>query len=548
VAVSGNHQSRVVDIGGGATVTIAGLTLINGNLGTGTQAGAGIYNGGTLTLTNATVSGNTTGFDCQGGGIYNRGTLTLNNATVSGNTTGFYCQGGGIYNRGTLTLNNATVSGNNSPGSYGGGIYNNGTLVLTNAAVMDNSVAGGAGNGGGGIYNAGGLTLNNSTVSGNGTEFNGGGILNFGTLTLNNSTVSRNNTGGGIDNFSGTLTLTNSTVSGNSGGGIDNSFSGTLMNNSTVSGNSGGGIDNFIGTLTLTNSTVSGNTAGGRQSAGGINNDTYGNYNATVLLLNSTIADNTVSSSDRTATQIYSGRLSTGTGQATIQLRNTIMSGDGPRPNLFADSGGTFVSQGYNLSSDDGGGFLTGTGDLTNTDPLLGPLQANGGPTQTMALLPGSPALNAGDPNQLGSTDQRGVVRSGGVNIGAYQASATAFVLGAPGPVQAGAPFDVTVTAVDPYNQVAVGYTGTVTFATSDPDPGVVLPLSYTFTLADGGVHTFPGATTLITPGGQMLTVTDTADGTITGSAIITVGSTAPGTGSGRTGWIDRHEHQRVYE
>src|SRR5262249_42769403 len=86
------------------------------------------------------------------------------------------------------------------------------------------------------------------------------------------------------------------------------------------------------------------------------------------------------------------------------------------------------------------------------------------------------------------------------------------------------------------------GYTGTVTFSTSDPDPAVVLPGAYTFTLGDAGVHTFPGATTLITPGVQMLTVTDTADDTITGSAIITVGSTAPGTGSGRTGWIDRHE------
>jgi hypothetical protein len=88
-------------------------------------------------------------------------------------------------------------------------------------------------------------------------------------------------------------------------------------------------------------------------------------------------------------------------------------------------------------------------------------------------------------------------------------------------------PFDVTVTAVDPFGQVAVGYAGTVTFNTTDPDPGVVLPADYTFTLGDGGRHTFTdtgrGETTLITPGDQMLTVLDTADNTIIGSATVTV-------------------------
>jgi hypothetical protein len=197
-------------------------------------------------------------------------------------------------------------------------------------------------------------------------------------------------------------------------------------------------------------------------------------------------------------------------------LRNTLIAGEGPQPNLFADSGGTFVSQGYNLSSDDGGGFLTGAGDLTNTDPRLGPLQDNGGPTQTHALLPGSPALNAGDPSQLGTTDQRGVVRSGGVNIGAYQASASAFLVRAPDAVQSGVPFGVTVTAVDPFNQTAVGYTGTVTFSTTDPDPGVVLPAAYTFTTADAGTHPF--SATLNTAGTQTITATETATATITGA------------------------------
>jgi hypothetical protein len=192
----------------------------------------------------------------------------------------------------------------------------------------------------------------------------------------------------------------------------------------------------------------------------------------------------------------------------TTTLTNTIVAG-----NAGGDISGPF----------------SGTHNLIGRDPLLAPLGYYGGPTQTMALLPGSPALNAGDPDQLGSPDQRGVVRSGGVNIGAYQASASAFLLSAPDTVQSGVSFDVTVTAVDSFNQVAIGYTGTVTFSTNDPDPGVVLPADYAFTLGDGGTHTFTdtglGETTLITPGDQMLIVMDTGDNTIMGSAIITVNS-----------------------
>ena len=170
-------------------------------------------------------------------------------------------------------------------------------------------------------------------------------------------------------------------------------------------------------------------------------------------------------------------------------------------------------------------------------DPLLDSLDDYGGSTKTHALLAASPALNVGDPSQLGTTNQRGVVRTRGVNIGAYQASATAFLLTAPDTVQSGVPFDVTVMAMDPFGQVAVGYLGTVTFSTTDPDPGVVLPADYSFQPSDAGQVTFPDRVTLITPGDQTLTVMDTTDNTITGTALITVGSTAPAAGShGREG------------
>jgi hypothetical protein len=509
------------------------------------HATPGTYTYSTTIISGMTITnGSAFGSDNYAGGIYvDHGRLTLNDAIVSGNfTTGW---GGGIQNNdGEVALNNTTVSGNSAV-EAGGGIFNAGTLAGT-------------------------LTLNNSTVSNNAVVQNyqcsdayGGGIYNYyGTVTLNNVTVSNNAVaapftcshanGGGIYNWDGTVTLSNATVSGNAaesyGGGIFNTVPnpyhgrGTLtLNSSTVSGNSavfagrgdGGGIYNYYNatTVTLNNVTVSGNAA---DIVGGIQNIAApgSNANATVMLLNSTVADNTSGS----GTQLSSIHL--GQGQSgTVQLRNTVVAGNGPGPNLSGSGyGPPFLSQGHNLSSDDGSGFLTGPGDLTNTDPLLGPLQDNGGPTQTMALLAGSPALNAGDPAQLGVADQRGVGRSGGVNIGAYQASASAFVLTAPDTVSAGVPFGLTVTAVDPFGQVAPGCTGTITFRTTDPDPGVVLPADSTFTPEDGGAHTFTdtgrGETTLVTPGDQTLTVTDTADDTLTGSAIITVGGTAPGAGS----------------
>jgi hypothetical protein len=97
-----------------------------------------------------------------------------------------------------------------------------------------------------------------------------------------------------------------------------------------------------------------------------------------------------------------------------------------PSENIFND-GGTVTSEGYNLSSDDGVGYLTGPGDQINTNPLLGPLQNNGGPTFTHALLPGSPAIDAGDPNFSlpPSTDQRGCpfdrIFNGRIDMGSFE-------------------------------------------------------------------------------------------------------------------------------
>ena len=264
-------------------------------------------------------------------------TVTISGLTV---TNGSADNGSGIYNdHSDLTVSSSTVSGNSA--SYGGGICNDGSFNFGFAS----------------------LTINNSTVSGNSASVIGGGIFNFGAggfvgLTINNSTVSGN-----------------SATSGGDGGGIYNDgFDGLAdltINNSTVSGNSatsGGGIYNiafedfgFVGLadLTINNSTVSGNSA----SVGG------GIYN----------------------TEPFQGL-------ASVTIQDTILNAGASGENIYNDSGAV-TSQGYNLSSDNGGGFLTATGDQINTNPMLGPLQDNGGPTFTHALLSGSPAIDKGDPN-----------------------------------------------------------------------------------------------------------------------------------------------------
>ncbi len=116
---------------------------------------------------------------------------------------------------------------------------------------------------------------------------------------------------------------------------------------------------------------------------------------------------------------------------------------------------------------------------------------------------------------------------TGSAPVNVIAAPAVSFYVLAPSSVASGTPFDVTVYALDPYGNIDTNYQGTVTFSSSDTDPGVVLPADYTFTTADAGIHTFTdtglGEVTLITEGDQTLTVTDTVDATITGTATITV-------------------------
>jgi filamentous hemagglutinin family protein len=214
--VSGDGEVQVFQISNDRTVTLDSMAIVDGYS---DYDGGGILNGGTLTVSNSTLSGNSATY---GGGILNGGTLTVSNSTLSGNSATY---GGGIFNFGTATVSNSALS-ENSATYYGGGIFNFGTLTVNNSTLSGNSATysgeGGEGEGtGGGISNFGTATVSNSTLSGNSATYYGGGILNDGTLTVSNSTLSENSAtyGGGIsssDRFSkSSMEIGNSIVAGN---------------------------------------------------------------------------------------------------------------------------------------------------------------------------------------------------------------------------------------------------------------------------------------------------------------------------------------------
>jgi hypothetical protein len=348
-----------------------------------------------------------------GGGLYlYGGSVSVASSTIASNQAtggppGFILWGnpgnpgsgeaGGLFissDAGTVTA--STLSGNFASdgdgfGGDGGGIENDlGTLTVSNSTLTGNSTSSGGGyppGGGGGIYNYGTLAVSNSTLSGNSTGLNGGGIYNYGALTVSSSTLSGNSAG-----------------DYGSGGGIYNSVTGTLtVSDSTLSGNSGayggGGIYTYsTHPVTLTNVTLSANRT--NTDGGGLYVDSSG---SSPVLHNTLIAGNL--QVDNARDDVY-GRLDPG--------------GD---DNLIGDgSGMTGLSNGVNGNQ---------VGSFHDPiDPLLGPLADNGGPTLTHALLPGSPAIDAGNNAYATDWDQRGpgfrCIVNGVIDIGAFEVQAHA--------------------------------------------------------------------------------------------------------------------------
>lgn len=264
------------------------------------------------------------------------------------------------------------VSGNHASRVFN--ITDGVTAMISGLTISDGNAGG---TNGGGIFNQDTLTLTNIVLSGN-TAFSGGGIRNGGFMTITNVTMSGNSAtqGGGLYN-GGDLTITNSTISGNSatqGGGLAN-LSTLRMINSTVSGNSattqGGGLINLANTSNISFTTLANNSA---SQGGGLYND-VGNL---VKIKNSIVANNPTG-------------------------------GDCAGPGSLTAIGANFTTN----------GTCPGFTQVTPAQLNLGPLQDNGGPTQTHALLPGSVAIDAAndctdvDKNAVG-TDQRGVGRPQG--------------------------------------------------------------------------------------------------------------------------------------
>jgi CSLREA domain-containing protein len=333
---------------------------------------------------------------------------TISDVTIANGRceSGGVCRGGGILNvYGTLTVTNTTFSGNSS--KEGGGIYNHlGTLTVTHGTFTGNAVAG--------ITNFGTSTVRNSLFSGNPND----GIHNFGHMTVMNSSFSDN--GLGFLNV-GTLIVMNSIISDNQVGGILNWPPGTLIvTNSTFLSNTantypgnGGGILNN-GRLTVTNSTFSGNTA--MWHGGGIYNDTYG----TLTVTNSTFSGNHASRGGG----IYNSSI--------LTLSNSILANTASDNSDCYNYYGT-VSGSHNLiETDASGNYACGTTTPIHSDPNLGPLANNGGPTQTFALLPSSLAIDAGNDaicaaSPMNNTSQNGVTRPQGIHcdIGSFEAPVT---------------------------------------------------------------------------------------------------------------------------
>lgn len=364
IVVSGNYASRVFNIGSGMTIIIANLTISNGRV-----VGAD----GLL---------DESGADAEGGGILNYGILNLANCLLSKNSA--------IGGNGGHSLD--SENGGAGGAAIGGGIANKGTLNLTGCTLSNNSAAGGIG----GDSRGGGLAF----YGGVGGAGNGGGISSQGSLSLENCTFSNNSAVGGA---------------------------GTAGPNGGIGGNAVGGVIDNLSTLTAINCTLSGNSAtggrggsasfklggdGGNAFGGGVFDSGSGNY------LNTIIANNTVTGGG--------GGLSDPLGPPS-QKNGANGSALGP------DVDGPVSSQGHNLIGQRDGSNGWVASDRTGSsnaplDPQLGPLQDNGGPTPTMALLPSSAAIDAGDDEVIGppyhlSTDQRGRPRPTGdhVDIGAYE-------------------------------------------------------------------------------------------------------------------------------
>lgn len=480
LTIDAQQQSRILNIAATAgNTTIAGLSLTGGRIGNMRSHGGAISSqtAGLLTVDGCAITGNkAVGDFVGGGGIFSVGHLFLSRSIVSGNSTaGDFSGGGGIRSYGYVTIDQSIVSGNVTKGNYskGGGICA-GVTTITRSTVSENATYGSNADGGG-VF-GGKVAVSNSVVSGNRTEGNlssGGGIYGMyiqltRSSVLENSTTGPGASGGGIIglNLGGYpsprgIIITESTVRGNrtakaiaSGGGIY-SFVPVTISKSTISENStagerahGGGIFALGADITLSQSVVSGNSTEGVNAHGaGVCSD---GYYGTVTLSHSTITNNhargpgargggfiaTIQFTDdeiKIGGSIIVDNTAAGGGSDIWSLLRTMTL----THSIIGGNAGTNLAEAP-VGSPDANGNLIGGPVHGLIDPKLAPLADNGGfelpdgsRILTHALLPGSPAINAGDLNAVAGqggvpdVDQRGEpfgrIVGGRIDIGAFE-------------------------------------------------------------------------------------------------------------------------------
>jgi hypothetical protein len=415
-------------------------------------------------LRSAIAGGGTVAFACNG-------TIPLNNSIVIGTNT--VLDGSGrqvtisgrnvvrvfyVNTNASLTLINLTIANGLSADGFGGGIYNEGTLSATNCQFVANTVQGapaspGQDGCGGGVYNLGQLNiidcsfLQNSAVGGmglgnspgdNGGSARGGAICNLGVMAIERSLFASNTTSGGVGAMgcSGGFVYESTPPPGGIGatggdarGGAFFVVGPSSLVNCTLTGNQAtGGSGGEGGNGGYTVNLGTGQWMGGPGGPGGGGGTACGAvYDAAgeLRLTNCTIAFNSsvggsggIGGSGSTSGSTGGGGASAGALQTTNGvMANCLMDGNSP-----ANGTGNIGDAGHNLSSDASCTF-TDVGSLNSTDAGLGLLADNGGLTLTMALLPGSLAIDAGDTALAPATDQRGFPRPAGLasDIGAFE-------------------------------------------------------------------------------------------------------------------------------
>jgi predicted outer membrane repeat protein len=427
--IDGQGTYPVFTIESNGELRLESITVTNGLE---INAWGGIENHGVTHLINTIITENHSS-EGQGGGISSDGTLTVESSWITNNTLTPYSgsRGGGVYlyGFGSSHFNNTIISGNEA--DMGGGIYLDGNvgnpnLTLLNSQILDNETqfyGGGLAN-----WSNGTVLISHTTLSNNVSGYLGGGIYNQRKLQILDSQI--------VGNVTGTVEFPASCGGGILSSSVEGSsllIERTEVRNNVSMRDDGGGIcvSGSQDEVEIYDSLIVGNSAA--DEGGGIysttdnfavvQNTTFFNNSATVRggaisalylqLVNVTISQNSAPE----GSSIYSGQ--------DVQLVNTIVTGGLSGSNCAAAPSAAITSLGHNIAGDNTCN-LNGPGDLPGADPLLGPLQDNGGSTHTMALQPGSPAIDSADNNACPPTDQRGVHRPQGpaCDMGAYEAEA----------------------------------------------------------------------------------------------------------------------------